>query len=101
MPVTHLDIERLQEDLRQAEEAYLRRNGWTVTCNTPGSYWLWRRDFTPEHQAAHARWKERGPGPMGWPSEPKTYGVITVDRSLAVSMTRATLDEDKEEMVEG
>jgi len=98
---THTRIEELTEDLRHAQEAYLRRHGWKVTCNTPGSYWLWQRDFTPEHEAAHARWKERGPGPLGWSSEPQTYGVITVSCDLAVSMTRSVLDEDAEEMFEG
>lgn len=73
-------------------DAYLRKFGWSLTCNTPGAYWLWRRDFGPEDVERHRRWKERGPGPMGWPSEPKPFGVITGTRALAVEMTAKVLD---------
>ena len=82
----------VRENVESAESAYLRRFGWTLTCNTPGSFWLWRRDFAGEDAERHKRWKERGPGPYGWPSEPKAYGVIYAGRELAVSMTLSDLD---------
>lgn len=93
-PATHDDIQEAESRVEVAKVAYLKRFGWSNTCNMPGSYWLWRRDFLPEDTARHEAWRERGPGPMGWSSEPRPYGVITASTGLAVSMTRSSLDED-------
>ncbi|WP_439392393.1 hypothetical protein ACRQ5Q_22620 [Bradyrhizobium sp. PMVTL-01] len=82
------------DELVSLQHAYLKRHGWEFTCNTPGSYWLWRRDFADEDAARHARWKERGPGPLGWPSEPRPFGIITANTELAISMTERVLDND-------
>jgi hypothetical protein len=90
-------ITNAESELEDAKRAYLRKFGWNLTCSTPGSYWVWRRDFAQEDAAAHARWKERGPGPLGWPSEPQPYGVITAPTDLAVSMTERALDEEIEQ----
>lgn len=81
------------EEAKNLQHHYLEMHGWEYTCNTPGSYWLWRRDFTKEDTIRHARWKERGPGPLGWPSEPQPFGVITADTDLAVSITENVLDD--------
>jgi hypothetical protein len=86
-------IDEAEQEVEQMKQAYLRRFGWDLTCNTPGSYWLWRRDFATEDAASHRRWEERGPGPLGWPSQPRPYGVITASLDLAVSMTERFLDE--------
>jgi len=94
---TYADIEDADGRLRFAQEQYVKRHGWKVTCNTPGSYWMWQRDFTAEHAAALARWKERGPGPMGMPIKPQSYGHLTVTLEMAVSMTRAVLDRDEDD----
>lgn len=83
-----------KEEVVALQERYLRRHGWDLTCNTPGSYWLWRRDFADDDATRHARWKERGPGPLGWPSEPRPYGVVTAGLDLAVSITERALDND-------
>lgn len=96
MPVFHNQIEEAEQRVQDLQTHYLRRFGWEHTCNTPGSFWLWRRDFAVEDAATHARWKERGPGPMGWPSEPHPYGVITAPTDLAVSITVRSLDEQLE-----
>jgi hypothetical protein len=87
-------IAEAQSEAKSLQEQYLRMHGWDCTCNTPGSYWLWRRDFANEDAAAHARWKERGPGPLGWSSEPQPFGIITANTDLAVSMTERVLDSD-------
>lgn len=89
--------QKIQEaiaEVRSLQQQYLQTHGWTYTCNIPGAYWLWRRDFAVEDAARHARWKERGPGPLGMPSEPRPYGVITADEDLAVSITRKELDDE-------
>ncbi|WP_029418081.1 hypothetical protein [Brevundimonas bacteroides] len=86
------DIENARDALEAAETRYLKRWGWNQTCNTPGSYWLWQRDFAAEDKARHAAWAAAGPGPYGMPSEPRPYGVITAGRDLAVSMTLRFLD---------
>lgn len=96
MPTFYHQITEAESEIENLQRAYLRRWGWDCTCNTPGSFWLWRRDFTPEDVARHARWKEAGPGPMGWPSEPRPYGVITAPTDLAVSITARSLDEQPE-----
>ena len=85
-----LEAESMVSDLRRQ---YLQAHGWKYTCNTPGSYWLWRRDFAKEDEQRHARWKERGPGPYGWPSEPQAYGVIAAGEALAISITERVLDD--------
>jgi hypothetical protein len=33
------------EELANAQEAYLRASGWALTCDTPGSRWLWARPY--------------------------------------------------------
>lgn len=89
------DLYNAQEDLRRLKEAYLRQHGWTTTCMTPGSFWLWRRDFKIEDERAVARWhdsieKARADGrPM--PSVPIPYGLIMAPLDLAVSMTEKVL----------
>lgn len=48
-------IDQAEQELKDCREHYLRKFGWTITCNTPGSFWLWRRDFTAEDAARHKR----------------------------------------------
>lgn len=96
MPTFHHQIGEAEQIVDELQQNYLCRWGWESTCNTPGSYWLWRRDFAKEDAERHARWKERGPGPLGWPSEPRPYGVITATADLAVSMTVNSLDDQPE-----
>lgn len=97
MTIYHRDILEAEHEVTNRQTAYLNLWGWKNTCNTPGSYWLWQRDFAKEDAEKHARWKARGPGPMGWPSEPSPYGVITASTELAVSMTVSSLDDQPEE----
>lgn len=96
MTTFHHQIEEAIQQVEHLRNAYLMRWGWNHTSNTPGSYWLWRRDFTKEDAERHARWKAAGAGPMGWPSEPRGYGVITSSTELAVSITVRSLDEQAE-----
>lgn len=100
MPTYHRDILEAEHEITNRQQAYLERWGWKNTCNTPGSYWLWQRDFAHEDAETHARWKAAGPGPYGWPSEPQPYGVITASTELAVSMTVRSLDDQPEENAE-
>ena len=94
---TRLEITEAEQILEGLKRDYLLRFGWTETCATPGSCWLWRRDFAAEDAASHARWKEAGPGPYGWQPEPRPYGIITAQTDLAVSMTERCLDDLGEE----
>ena len=87
-------IQEAESDVEDFQKAHLRKFGWSLTCNTPGSYWVWRRDFGKEDEGRHKRWRGAGPGPLGWPSEPQPYGVITAPLDLAVSMTMRELDEE-------
>lgn len=36
-------LRSLEDDLRFAKEAYLRKHGWTYTSDTPGCLWLWEK----------------------------------------------------------
>ncbi len=92
----HQEIQEAEARVEELKGNYLRRWGWILTCNIPGSYWMWRRDFAAEDAERHRRWRERGPGPLGWPSEPKPYGVITAGLDQAVSITARALDEQPE-----
>lgn len=94
-------IQDAQQEIESMKADYLRRFGWELTCNTPGSYWVWRRDFAAEDAERHKNWKDRGPGPLGWSSEPRPYGVITAPLDLAVSMTEGCLDRQPEILTSG
>lgn len=87
-------IQDAERDIAEMRKDYLRKFGWSLTCNIPGSFWMWRRDFAKDDAARHKRWKDAGPGPLGWPSEPQPYGVITAPLDLAVSITERELDDD-------
>lgn len=99
----YLSITTAEDDLRSAKARYLRRFGWEETCMTPGSYWLWRRDFADVDAQRLAWWEgcRAIGGTGGGPSKPTPYGVVTADLDLAVSMTRKALDEDDAEDGEG
>lgn len=99
---TYGEIEQIELDLQGARNSYLRRHGWVQTCSTPGSYWLWRRDFATEDQQNQTNWETTckrvaSEGRTGMPSPPSPMGVITADTILAVSMTRKRLDTFDEE----
>lgn len=92
-PAKYDDILAAERKLEDAKRMYLQRFGWNCTCNMPGAYWLWRRDFAQE-EASRRKWWEDAGGPLGKPSEPRPYGVITADTDMAVTMTRRDLDQD-------
>lgn len=96
MTIYYHQIEDAQVFIDKMQGDYLRRFNWVHSSNTPGSYWMWRRDFGAEDTDRHARWKAAGPGPMGWPHEPRPYGIITAPTELAVAMTVRFLDEQPE-----
>lgn len=75
------------------QRQYLQTHGWECTCNTPGSYWLWRRDFVKEDAQRLANWEARPAGPYGRSSKPQPYGVITAGEDLAISITERVLDD--------
>jgi hypothetical protein len=60
---------RAGDKLTAVKSAYLRAYGWEETCATPGSLWLWRRDFSAEK-----------------------YDVMTVPTEIAIYMTRTVLE---------
>lgn len=59
-----------REQLGFRESAWLRAKGWEHTCETPGSFWLWRKVL----EAPHAR----GKNPPGT--------VILVDQDMALTL---------------
>lgn len=85
-------IEAARRAVAALEDSYLRRFGWGTTCQTPGSYWLWRRDFAAEDAEMARIHAERK-----LPSPPPVYGVVTVPKDLAMLMTERDLDHDDEE----
>lgn len=95
------EIEQHLSNVEGARKSYLRRHGWKETCNTPGSYWLWVRDFAAEDQRRQTWWEDTckriaAEGRIGMPSPPRPMGVVTAPCELAVSMTRRVLDADDE-----
>ena len=36
-------IEADEQQIVSNRRALLQRNGWTETCQTPGSYWMWQK----------------------------------------------------------
>ena len=73
-------------DLEEVEREFLNFWGWNRTCNTPGSFWMWRRDFCDVDSLRLSHWEARQT-----PSKPQPYGVITASRSSAISMTNGVM----------
>lgn len=102
-------IEEAQSNVEDLTRQYLKRWGWSMTSHTPGSYWLWRRDWTTDDEAAVARWHEREatraaeiaehgrPHTPNGRKPPEPYGIIMVPEDLAVSMTMRCLDQRAED----
>lgn len=99
MKVTYYSqIEDARRAVEQLEHEYLRSWGWALTCNVPGSYWLWQRDFAPQ-DAERSKWWEdacASKPPLGNPSKPKPYGVITATAEMAMAITIRSLDTQPE-----
>lgn len=89
--VLHHQIEAAEQEVEYLKATYLRRFGWNHTSTTPGSYWLWKRDFA-DVDAKGKAWHDAHP--KASPHQP--YGVITAGTDLAVSMTVRCLDEQPE-----
>ena len=86
--VTQHTLYSLENKLKESQSNYLRLHGWQRTCNTPGSFWMWKRDFADvdeKRQAYHP--------PKASPFQP--YGVIMADTEMAVTMTMRALDIDE------
>lgn len=94
MTATFDAIREADERAEQLRRDYLRHWGWSETCNTPGSFWMWRRDFS-DVDADHRQWWldtcAKKPS-LGNPSEPRPYGVVTAPAEIAVQMTLRELD---------
>ena len=92
----HHEIQDAESNVEQLKRAYLKRFGWSETCSTPGSYWLWRRDFA-NIDAKRKMWDdEHEAGQPGKPSRSQPYGVVTASLDLAIAMTLRCLDEQSE-----
>ena len=89
--IYYRQVEDLETDLRETKNAYLERWGWKRTCNVPGSYWLWQRDFADVDSVRQQQHEKHQ-----FPTPPKPYGVMTVSADLAISMTLRVLDDQPE-----
>jgi hypothetical protein len=90
-PTYHRDIVEAEQRLEAVQDQYLRRWGWSLTCNTPSSHWLWRRDF-----AAEDTWRAQHEAARPNPRPIVPYGVMMVPKDLALSITVRSLDEQPE-----
>lgn len=97
---TYSQIEAAQQEVSDLQHAYLQRWGWEMTCNTPGSYWVWRRDFADIDAGRKAWDDEHDAGKPGKPSASRPYGIVTAPTELAISMTVRCLDEQPELEIE-
>lgn len=69
----HHNISTAESEVEVAKRKYLEAYGWKLTCMTPGSLWLWERQFTFQETR----------------QDPEKYAVPT---DVAIRMTRAVLD---------
>ena len=95
--ITYSQIEEASQHVKDLKDDYLRRWGWTQTSHTPGSLWVWKRDFADLDEKSK-KWHDEHPAAS--PHVP--YGLITTHNTdTAVSITVSVLDEqpelDKEE----
>lgn len=88
---THAELRDARYRLERAEADYLRRWGWKQTCEVPGSYWMWRRDFA-DYDARFDAWNKAHSDKAHKPT-----GVLTLPQNMALSMTERVLDERPEE----
>ena len=86
----YAEIEDAHDRVSTTETSYLRRWGWTETCDFPGSYWMWSRDFS-DVDAQRNKWADDHNRPR-----PRQYGVIYVPKSMAIAITVSVLDERPE-----
>lgn len=89
--IFHRDLERAEMEVERLKSAYLERWGWHHTSNTPGSVWIWRRDFADVDAKSRA-WHEAHPAAS--PHAP--LGVITAPTDTAIYMTLRSLDHQPE-----
>ena len=93
--VKYSEIEAAEQDIKDLRRLYLQQWGWKETSHTPGSHWLWQRDFS-DVDANFKAWHDKHP--TASPHRP--YGMITAPTDLAVQMTVSCLDEQPELDVE-
>lgn len=43
--VIRLEIEQAEQEIGYLKARYLRQRGWTYTCATPGSRWMWTKSY--------------------------------------------------------
>ena len=107
MMASYEEIEAAQERVEALKSEYLKRHGWSLTCHSPGSYWVWQRDFSDVDARSREWWErtkvrvESAVPPRRPPSEPKTFGVRHLPTDMAIGATRQLLDQDEREGVEG
>jgi hypothetical protein len=89
--VYYHEVEAAEAEVEIAKQAYLRRWGWKQTCSTPGSYWLWSRDFADYDAKFDAFYATHPDKPRPVPT-----GTLKLPIDLAVSMTARALDERPE-----
>ena len=89
---TYAEIRECETNLEVAKGGYLRAHGWSQTSTTPGSYWMWRRDFgdvnarrLAEHEAFCKRIKQQREH-HSYPQE------MLADTDTAIRMTWAEID---------
>jgi len=74
-------IDDLERQIESAKRDYLKHMGWSQTCHTPGSYWLWARDFS-DYDRRFDAWHAKNPDRKREP-----YGTFTAGTDLAISMS--------------
>lgn len=82
----------LENQLLSARRSFLTAHGWSSTCQTPGSFWMWKRDFTPEDDERAKRYIANGFGDKFHP-----YGIITTGMETAIQMTVRELVPEPDE----
>lgn len=74
-------IAELEHELNAAQRDYLNHMGWKSTSHTPGSYWLWVRDFA-DYDRRFDEWHAKNPDRQREP-----YGTFTAQTDLALRMS--------------
>lgn len=71
----------LEHELEAAQRDYLKHMGWKQTSHTPGSFWLWVRDFA-DYDRRFDDWHAKHPDRDRVP-----YGTFTGQTDLALKMS--------------
>jgi hypothetical protein len=84
-------IDTASEELTDVKKLFLRKAGWSYTCQTPGSFWLWTKKITVTRRLRNPGFVKaengfvKNPDADGWVENTETYDALCdIDTAIAI-----------------